>query len=418
MTTVDAFEQPSAALVDESAIEDLLINIAESLASEPKQHWEIGGSLTGCYAGRALFFHHLGLATEDSAHLETSRAYARSGVLQARTASNAPASLYSGVAGIGWVCQHVGLDVIGEGKEGLRALDKFLLESVSRDLPYRPRFDLISGLAGVGMYFLKRLPRPDAVEGVRWIVRQLQRSKRLDERGSYWVTEPEWLLARDRAKYANGRIDLGVAHGVPGIVGFLAHAASCPEVATEAWPLLRSTVDWLIAQEFPELRKGLLPPWIALADSAPVSTARLAWCYGGLGVALPMWSAGAVLLDPEAQRWAVEMAEMNLLRDAAEDGVIDACLCHGSAGILHACTVLEKHVGDGRFAAHAQRWLARTFAMRDPARGLAGFPYHNTGDIGVQDDSTFLTGVAGVGLALLAFLSSEDSSWDRLLLMD
>ena len=57
--------------------------------------------------------------------------------------------------------------------------------------------------------------------------------------------------------------------------------------------------------------------------------------------------------------------------------------------------------------------------MRRPGSGVGGFQSAAFTESGViwRDDSSFLTGAAGIGLALLAAITPVEPEWDRVLLL-
>ena len=93
-------------------------------------------------------------------------------------------------------------------------------------------------------------------------------------------------------------------------------------------------------------------------------------------------------------------------------GVVDAGICHGAAGLGHLYNRLFQATGHDVFRATARAWFERTLAMRQPDAGIAGFLTL----IGLPDswgaDSSFLTGVNGIALALLAAATPCVPAWD------
>jgi len=77
--------------------------------------------------------------------------------------------------------------------------------------------------------------------------------------------------------------------------------------------------------------------------------------------------------------------------------------------------------GDEELAEAARFWFRETLAMRTPGLGVAGYrAYHPDADgkENWDDDPGFLTGAAGIALALLAATSSVEPQWDRMMLTD
>jgi hypothetical protein len=97
--------------------------------------------------------------------------------------------------------------------------------------------------------------------------------------------------------------------------------------------------------------------------------------------------------------------------------VVDAGLCHGAAGLMHVFNRLWQGTGDEAFRDAAVRWAEKTLALR--GEGVGGYRSFNPlVEAKWDDDPGFLTGAAGIGLALLAATSDVEPRWDVTLLAD
>src|SRR5262249_10565482 len=155
----------------------------------------------------------------------------------------------------------------------------------------------ISGLAGLGVYFLER----DHLEGMVAVVVAL--AARADPA---WRTTPALLPPDERDAWPDGTYDCGVAHGNAGVIGVLGPMAA--RGVPRAAPLCEAGGRWLAAQR----ANGRLP---ARRDGVRREAARTAWCYGEPGAIAALWGHADVG-DPTA--WI-----------DAPVGVTDAGLCHG-----------------------------------------------------------------------------------------
>jgi hypothetical protein len=117
-------------------------------------------------------------------------------------------------------------------------------------------------------------------------------------------------------------------------------------------------------------------------------------------------------------REALAFARRAIGRGCADSGAVDPGLRQGAAGIAHLCNRLFQATGEESFAHAARAGFSRVLETRRPSQGIGGFK--------VQlldrrqrpvwtDDPGFLNGAAGIGLALLAAISSVEPAWDRLL---
>src|SRR5262249_35842253 len=107
-------------------------------------------------------------------------------------------------------------------------------------------------------------------------------------------------------------------------------------------------------------------------------------------------------------------------RTPDQAGVVDAGLCHGAAGLGHLFNRLAQASKEARLIDAARFWFEQTLAMSRPGQGVGGFqawgPAPN-GELAWWADPSFLTGAAGIGLALLAAATDVEPCWDRVLLL-
>jgi hypothetical protein len=126
----------------------------------------------------------------------------------------------------------------------------------------------------------------------------------------------------------------------------------------------------------------------------------------GRAAGAPSWVGVGVALARAAAR----------RRDPETTEVRDATLCHGAAGLAHLFNRLYQATGDPRLREAALHWAERTLEMRRPDEGVGGFRAWRAGSPEGRSDPGFLTGAAGIGLALLAAATPVEPAWDRVLL--
>jgi hypothetical protein len=371
-----------------------------------------GASLGGGMAGKAILHgYHARTEGRDSANAECCLQEA----IATMTATPAPASLYGGLAGVGWALAHLQSGLPGlDGEDDLTEIDAVLREHLDQ-LPWAEEYDLINGLVGFGVYALERLPQPAAVGCLERVIDRLgETAERLPE-GTRWWTNPDWLPAESSAKYPRGYYNLGLAHGVPGVIALLGCACATAVALEKARPLLDGAVRWLLAQDQP----AGFPYWV-LPDGAEETAARLAWCYGDPGVATALLVAARFAREQAWERRAVAIARRAAARPPEHSGVVDAGLCHGAAGLGHLFNRLFQATGEPELGAAARFWFTRTLEMRRPGRGIGGYEAWLGGDDGELTwvaDTGLLTGAAGIALALLGATTAIEPAWDRMLLV-
>jgi class I lanthipeptide synthase len=291
------------------------------------------------------------------------------------------ASLHSGLTGVGWALAHLhgrlperdfqSLQDLGSPEENAADIDDVLLRHLEQS-PWPDDYDLIGGLVGFGVYALERLPRPAAVACLERVVHHLAETAEQRREGCTWWTNPAWLPAETRARYPHGYYNLGLAHGVPGVIALLARACAGGVAVDQARPLLDDAVRWLGAQPLTTGAAAGLPYWID-ADGAWENKTRLAWCYGDPGVAAALLGAAHCLREPAWEREALAMARRASRCLPEQSGVVDAGLCHGAAGLGHLFNRMFQATGEQWLAEAARSWFARTLEMRQPGRSLGGY---------------------------------------------
>jgi lantibiotic biosynthesis protein len=314
-------------------------------------------------------------------------------------------SLYSGFTGIAWAAELVDRLLPGEIADRNGDIDLALAQAV-RHYPQDGPYDLIDGLAGLGAYALARWPRPAAVECLGSILAELDERARWDADGAYWWTPASALVGPRRQLYPAGGVDVGVAHGMAGVLPLLARACSLGVAEATVRPLLDGAIRWLLAHLVDSPAGATTPSF--LADGTKPGPARSAWCYGDPGVAMALLLAARELSEPGWQLAGTELAVRAARRPPEDTGVSDAGICHGTAGLAHLFSRMYQLTGEPELAGAAVAWSERTLAMCG-ARGNGAAP--------AWSGPGLLEGAAGIALVLLAGCLPAEPVWDQMLLI-
>lgn len=364
-------------------------------------------------AGLALFFYYLDQARPGRGHDETALELLDQAI-EGIGAYGVGPDLYGGFAGVAWVLEHLQGRLGDPDADPGEDVAASLVDVLGRS-PWTEDYDLISGLTGYGVWALERSPRPGGEEALRRVVARLVETAEHGPATATWFSPPETLHEIGRRAAPRGNYNAGVAHGVPGVIGLLGHALAAG--MGEARELLDGAVRWLLEHKLPREARSVFPSYVTPDDEAP--SCRLAWCYGDAGVAAALLAAARGAGEADWEREALATARSAAARRGDEAGVVDAGLCHGSAGLAHLFNRLYQASGEPQLADAAVFWAERTLAMRNPGEGIGGFQFWEADDameLGWRAAPGFLGGAAGVGLALLAAATPVEPAWDRLLL--
>jgi lantibiotic biosynthesis protein len=323
-------------------------------------------------------------------------------------------SLYSGFTGIAWAADLVDRLLPGEIADRNDEIDLALAQAV-RHYPKDGPYDLIDGLTGLGIYALARWPRSSAAECLVAILAELDGRARRDGDGVYWWTPAAALIAPRRQLYPAGGVDMGVAHGIAGVLPLLARACSLGVAEATVRPLLDGAVRWLMAHLVDSPAGPTTPSF--LADGTEPGPARSAWCYGDPGVALALLLAARDLGEPSWQRTGTELALRAARRPPEDTRVSDAGVCHGTAGLAHLFTRMYQLTGERELADAAVTWAERTLALC-AARGGGEDGLDGSGPAARPwSGPGLLEGAAGIALVLLAGCVPAEPVWDQMLLV-
>lgn len=286
-------------------------------------------------------------------------------------------------------------------------------------------YDVITGLSGVGRYLLLRGDLSAAGRAARTLVSVCTPVQ--GERGPV----PGWWAghspASDTDAYPEGHLNLGLAHGAPGILAFLALAWRQGCRVDGQRRTMGALVDWLLERAGTDHAGPYWPYAVAPGDAAPASAAsaegtagfpaRTAWCYGSPGIARSLWLAGHALEEASWRRHGLAALLAALERPGPDWGVHDASLCHGWAGLLQIVTRMAADCPDAGLEPAVDYLAVQALSVFDAASPF-GFRQHLPSGVPLSRPG-FLEGAAGTALALHGYAQGAPprTPWEAALLL-
>lgn len=267
--------------------------------------------------------------------------------------------LHGGLAGLGWAIEHVarrvnGLPANQTSSELNEDTDSALLLELERG-KWRGDWSLSTGLTGIGVYFLERLPGARAQQGL------------------------DLVLAHHEERWR----------------------AVCPDVQPAAAEL-RDLAYFLCELTVARIEQNRSLKLLEEVVNRLLAGARyesIDWFSSRLGVAATVSAMGRRLERADCR----EFSSRELEECSGELGVMPggSSLClRGMLGMAHVWNRLCQANGDSGY---------RKAAVYCFERGLDGL-----GDGAKTDKPGLIDGAAGAGLALTAALTSIEPEWDRL----
>lgn len=320
-------------------------------------------------------------------------------------------SLGYGLAGAGWLLEYLNqLQGKDYDPDLCSDIDRILEATTSADT-WNREIELISGLAGIAVYAGRRSRKGCSEKLALQIVRHLEAMAETPAPDMVtWAQPPNSAYRLDTENRVAAEYNLSIAHGITGKLAALLVLMRLPAVEERARQLLEHGCNWLMSQRLEAPVAGYFP-----AASGRTTAARMGWCYGDLPIALTLARAGKALGRQDFTDFSKDVSLLACRRSAESGVVLDAGLCHGSAGLGLMFQLLHKELGLPELKRASDSWFEDTL-RRFREQGLDGFQKYDGREQRYVACTGLLEGLAGIGLCLLGWRSGETDWADCLLL--
>jgi len=402
-------------LIDKPALTRNLIDRLEEISSCLENDYTTLGKNIGLFGGKtgiALFFFYYSRFTKKESHYDLA-IQILSDVVDDVNAGFDAHTLYAGLSGIGWIVEHLAQQkfIEADTPDILKEIDPFVFDAMQGDIQ-QGNYEFLHGALGTGVYFLNRLEtlREDSTGYLIRLVDGLDNISHKEKNSRI-----KWTSTFGYEREKTG-FDLGVAHGIPGIIGFLTLAFSHGIHQEKISLLLNGAVSFLLDQSLDTaIYESHFPSRVG--ENVIHTASRLGWCYGDPGIGIILWLASQKTGNTDWEKRSIDILEHSARRlDLGSNSVHDACLCHGTAGIAHIFNRMYHYTGIPVFKEQSIYWFDQTLKQARFEDGCAGFKQWY-GENQFINKIDFLEGIAGIGLALLSSIAHIEPCWDRCLLL-
>jgi len=278
-----------------------------------------------------------------------------------------------------------------------------------RRRPLPGEFDLVRGLTGLGVYFLRRDPAHPCLRSILGYMVQLTAPVPADDAAG--ISVPGWWTrhlpaGRPTVPFTDGHSDQGMAHGISGPLALLSLAAGIGVDVPGQMDAIVTIRDWLERCQQHSLAGPWWPERLTLADlhtGQPHQNgpARPSWCYGTPGITRTLQLTARALDDADRQS-AAETALLACITDRDQLARLDnLALCHGWSGLI---TTVWAAAADATTAALSQQLTRLIVELLSTQLALPERP-------GLID------GTAGLALVLHSIATGTLAPWTSCLLL-
>lgn len=317
-------------------------------------------------------------------------------------------TLSSGLSGVIWTLNHLKKAEIIDDTENYQEIIDWLFISMKHSCQ-TAYFDYLHGAVGVGKATSEFYPylKTDFFED---LLTKLEEFGIKDNDTIAW----ESYLHLNHEAYLV--YNLGLPHGISGIIIFLAQLSEKQPNNTKLSSLLNSAINFLLQCKHDDQNSStcLYPGYIYNKNK---TGQRLAWCYGDLCVAVALLKSSKTLNRVDLRTEAMNiMRHSAKRRDLHDVKINDAGFCHGAAGVAHIFNRFYQETKNVEYKDAALFWIDQTLKMATFDNGFAGFKKFGYSD-GWQNSLGILEGVAGIGLVFMSTIAPVEPKWDEYFLL-
>lgn len=317
-------------------------------------------------------------------------------------------NFHSGFSGLMWLISHLGKEYIDLDSLTKYEFNKFCFQRAYNYLKIG-NYDFLMGGIGYSITLFEN----EMFNEIKRLSQLLLSNSNLDDNSNlFWTSSNLYDLSSNKIQY------LGLAHGSASILMFFVLKGKIDNKESEISNyeicnrIIKNILNYKDTKSL-----NLFPSEITNQESH--QNTRLAWCHGDLGIAAAIFNAGVTFNN---QEWLNEAYEIlhhihTKRTDLEQNGIYDANICHGAAGVAHIFNKIYQYSKITEFKDATDLWIGHVLSFAKHDDGIAGFKTMDN-EKGLINSTGMLTGVSGIGLVLLNYLYPETvNTWDRCLLL-
>jgi hypothetical protein len=220
--------------------------------------------------------------------------------------------------------------------------------------------------------------------------------------------------------------NLGMPHGISGVVSFLSEMVSLGIEIDKCNYLIKESLSWLLAEK--KNFGGISYYPSLLVDDEPAKITRLSWAYGDLCSATAFLKGFHCLGEKRFLDESYECLMATTKRNVSnaiihvnpEDNQINAGLLKGAGGVILMSKLLNDYFKNDIVEDKINYWIDRLLETQLRGKEIGYFKsfFINQNEETRWDvDTGFLEGLSGVGLLFLYLSDNDLKGWQKVMLL-
>jgi hypothetical protein len=291
-----------------------------------------------------------------------------------------------------------------DNKETLKYLKQLnpLIKTLFKTRIKEKDLDALSGCIAIGNYYLRILHLIDYSNQLIQLINLIEQEVVLSDSGIFWYFK--------NAETKKINIELGIYHGVAGVIYFLASAYEQKIAQKKCLAMIHSAISYLSSQK---KKKNA-----SLFDIDALIHKRIPYnnlAYGDLGIGYVLFKTGKIIDYKQYIDNGIEIMEhAALFVDDEQKYIRDAELIYGSSGLMTIFSFFHSYTNSPSLLKAKTYWLSKTLDYNNNDTKWAGYEtFINGYDDHIQ--LSFCHGLCGIGIALIACQHTQDFSYLRFL---
>ncbi|OIV40465.1 lanthionine synthetase C family protein [Flavobacterium johnsoniae] len=277
-------------------------------------------------------------------------------------------------------------------------------------------YDYLRGASGIATYLLHFYPKEKHLS--HYIEGLYNQAVWTDDKCCHWVFY-SFNENGNTFEYLENKINLGLAHGMSGIISILAEFYRKKIAVEKCYMMIEGAVNFL-KKNYNDTGISQFPGiWDQNEQFQKVS--RLGWCYGDTALGLAIVKAGKYCSNDQWTSFGEKICLKSATRDANNALLDEHGICHGYFGTMHLFNRLSETLENVIYKERKEYWFTEGMLKRDfdlDSTGVYQTVIEKNGNIEKFTTTGVLQGLSGVLLCLLSYKNKFAYPWDKFLLIN